>query len=258
MPEVELAPRAWRGIDELAELIGAYCWVENRIFELSGAWATGASTSPGGGLPPALRVWCAGLSRRHGLLAACWAERLPVRAGVDRAALVCAPPGPLAGALDGAGRRTRRPGRRGGDGRGRAPPPAGRLRSPRADGDAGHRGFRPGGPGRSPPGSRRRDQWWSHPPGGVGQWADEGRRAGPSGRTGVCRNSRFPCCTRILTAPLHCLGSPRTPETVVGCAITSATARRGSPAVVMGRKVWRRFWPRNELSGTTRISSGST
>ena len=100
MPEVDVAPRAWRGIDELAGLIGAYCWVENRIFELSGAWATAPSGSPGGGLAPALRVWCAGLSRRHGLLAARWAERLPVRAGVDRAALVCAPPGPLAGALD--------------------------------------------------------------------------------------------------------------------------------------------------------------
>ena len=99
MPEVEVAPRAWRGIDELAGLIGAYCWVENRIFELSGAWATGASGSPAGGLPPALRVWCASLSRRHGLLAARWAERLPVRAGVDRSALVCAPPGPLVGAF---------------------------------------------------------------------------------------------------------------------------------------------------------------
>jgi hypothetical protein len=98
VPEVEVAPRAWRGIDELSGLIGTYCWVENRIFELSGAWAT-ASGSPGAGLPPALRVWCAGLSRRHGLLAARWAERLPVRAGVDRAALVCAPPGPLAEAL---------------------------------------------------------------------------------------------------------------------------------------------------------------
>jgi hypothetical protein len=54
---------------------------------------------PGGGLEPALRVWCAGVSRRHGLLAARWAERLPVRAGVDGAALVTAPAGPLAGAL---------------------------------------------------------------------------------------------------------------------------------------------------------------
>ncbi len=39
-PEVDAGPRAWRGIDELAGLVGAYCWVENRIFEVSGAWAT--------------------------------------------------------------------------------------------------------------------------------------------------------------------------------------------------------------------------
>jgi len=93
--EAEGGTRDWRGIDELAGLVGAYCWVENRIFELSGAWASDET----GGLEPALRVWCAGASRRHGALAAHWAERLPVRAGVDRAALVVAPAGPLAGAL---------------------------------------------------------------------------------------------------------------------------------------------------------------
>jgi hypothetical protein len=86
-----------------------YCWVENRIFEVSGAWATGSGPDhhgegpdgghPDGGLEPALRVWCAAVSRRHGLLAARWAERLPVRAGVDAAALEAAPAGPLAGAL---------------------------------------------------------------------------------------------------------------------------------------------------------------
>ena len=108
-PEVDAGTRAWRGIDELAGLVGVYCWVENRIFEVSGAWATEAGHGPDGGgseggdpdggLDPALRVWCAGVSRRHGLLAARWAERLPVRAGVDGAALVTAPAGPLAGAL---------------------------------------------------------------------------------------------------------------------------------------------------------------
>jgi hypothetical protein len=103
-PEVDAGTRAWRGIDELAGLVGAYCWVENRIFEVSGNWATEAGHDsdggdPDGGLEPALRVWCAGVSRRHGLLAARWAERLPVRAGVDRWALVTAPAGPLAGAL---------------------------------------------------------------------------------------------------------------------------------------------------------------
>jgi hypothetical protein len=98
--EVDVATKRWRGIDELAGLIGVYCWVENRIFELSGFWATGTSDGPWAGLEPAQRVWCAGVSRRHGLLAARWAERLPVRAGVDRGALVAAPAGPLAGALD--------------------------------------------------------------------------------------------------------------------------------------------------------------
>jgi hypothetical protein len=99
VPEAGPAGRTWRGIDELAGLLGAYCWVENRIFEVSGTWAGDAGDGPPGGLEPALRVWCAGVSRRHGLLAARWAERLPVRAGVDRAALVRAPAGPLAGAL---------------------------------------------------------------------------------------------------------------------------------------------------------------
>jgi hypothetical protein len=108
-PEVDAGMRAWRGIDELAGLVGVYCWVENRIFEVSGAWATEPGHEPDnhesdngdrdGGLEPALRVWCAGVSRRHGLLASRWAERLPVRAGVDGAALVTAPAGPLAGAL---------------------------------------------------------------------------------------------------------------------------------------------------------------
>ena len=95
MAETEGGTRDWRSIEELAGLVGAYCWVENRIFELSGSWASDEN----GGLEPALRVWCAGVSRRHGALAARWAERLPVRAGVDRAALVAAPAGPLAGAL---------------------------------------------------------------------------------------------------------------------------------------------------------------
>jgi hypothetical protein len=98
--EAGVAVRAWRGIDELAGLVGAYCWVENRIFQISGAWASGPEAAPGAALDPALRVWSAAVSTRHGAWAGRWAERLPVRAGVDRAALVTAPDGPLAGALD--------------------------------------------------------------------------------------------------------------------------------------------------------------
>ncbi len=95
-----VATGSWRGIDELAGLVGAYCWIENRVFELSGAWATAPGPIGEPGLDPALRVWCAGVSRRHGELAVRWAERLPFRAGVDRAALVAPPAGPLAGALE--------------------------------------------------------------------------------------------------------------------------------------------------------------
>ena len=29
----------WRGIDELAALVGAYCWTEQHIFAVSGLWA---------------------------------------------------------------------------------------------------------------------------------------------------------------------------------------------------------------------------
>ena len=99
----EGAPRpapAWRGIDELAELVGAYCWVEHRVFELAGAWASGGAGGGDVARSAELRVWCAAASRRHGALAARWAERLPVRAGVDPAELVRAPAGPLAGALE--------------------------------------------------------------------------------------------------------------------------------------------------------------
>ena len=80
--------RPWRGIDELARLVGAYGWVEHRIFQLTGVWASapseGADAAPG----PELRVWCAAVSRHHGEVAGRWAERLPVRAGIDPAALV--------------------------------------------------------------------------------------------------------------------------------------------------------------------------
>ena len=91
---------AWRTIDQLAALVGAYCWVEHRLFEVTGAWATGSGAQDDGGA--ALRVWSAATSRRHGALAGHWAERLPVRAGVDPAALVVAPsePAGLPGAFE--------------------------------------------------------------------------------------------------------------------------------------------------------------
>jgi hypothetical protein len=92
----------WRGIDELAALVGHYAWLEARLFELTGRWASapvGDGAAPDGRADE-LRVWCAAASRRHGELAAHWAQRLPVRAGVDAGALVVAPSGALAEALD--------------------------------------------------------------------------------------------------------------------------------------------------------------
>ena len=104
----------FRRIEALAALVGHYCWTEHRIFELTGAWATAPLTAeaPAGDGPAddghvegcpveaELRVWCAAASRRHGVLATCWAERLPVRAGVDPSVLVVAPPGPLTAAFE--------------------------------------------------------------------------------------------------------------------------------------------------------------
>ena len=89
-------PVSWRSIDELAGVVGRYCWTEHRIFEVAGAWAAAPSGDTAGA---EVRVWCAALSRRHGDLARNWAERLPVRAGVDAAALV-APSTALASAFD--------------------------------------------------------------------------------------------------------------------------------------------------------------
>jgi hypothetical protein len=83
---------AWRTIDELAALVGTYTWLEHRIFEVTWAWATGAGSVDDD--VAEMRVWSAASSRRHGALAGRWAEHLPVRAGVEPAALVTVPAAP--------------------------------------------------------------------------------------------------------------------------------------------------------------------
>jgi hypothetical protein len=85
----------FRSIGHLADRVGAYCWVEHHLFAALGQWSANAD------LPPALAVHWAVAARAHGALAEAWRDRLPVRAGVDRAALVARPPGPWAEALDG-------------------------------------------------------------------------------------------------------------------------------------------------------------
>ncbi len=79
---------AWRGIDELAGLVGAYCWVEHRLFEVTGAWAS-VPEAGGASIDSAdaeLRVWCAATAQRHGALAGRWAERFSCSAGSTRRA----------------------------------------------------------------------------------------------------------------------------------------------------------------------------
>jgi hypothetical protein len=84
----------WRTIGALAELVGGYCWVEGRLFELTGVWASDPDTEDGPPWGPEFRVFLAAASRYHGEMAARWYERLPVRAGVDPGALVVPPVGP--------------------------------------------------------------------------------------------------------------------------------------------------------------------
>jgi hypothetical protein len=82
MPEV-------RTIGQLAELVGAFCFVEHSLFTLCGQWAA----EPVGDGPVAAEttLFLATSARRHGLRAETWRRRLPVRAGVDQDALITAP-----------------------------------------------------------------------------------------------------------------------------------------------------------------------
>lgn len=102
----------FRTIGELAERCGQYCWIENRLFALTGTWASapdaaGAAGAAGaveaagsaGAIEAEIRVVCSAMSSWHGFVAGQWWDRLPVRAGVDPAALVVPPPGPFAPAL---------------------------------------------------------------------------------------------------------------------------------------------------------------
>jgi hypothetical protein len=85
----------FRTIEELAERCGNYCWLENRLFALTGDRASVPATGD-----PAIRVFLSEMSAQHAFLAALWFDRLPVRAGVDPAGLVVPPPGGAGAALD--------------------------------------------------------------------------------------------------------------------------------------------------------------
>jgi hypothetical protein len=90
----------FRTIGELAELCGHYCWVERQVFELTGSRASRPETGDPDAGEAEVRVLLSEMSARHGLFAAQWHDRLPVRAGVDAEALIVPPPGPVEEALD--------------------------------------------------------------------------------------------------------------------------------------------------------------
>ena len=69
-------------LHQAAQLVGAYCAIERRLFELTGALATEAE------MPPDVQVYLDSLSTEHAWHAELWADRLPVVSGIDAAALV--------------------------------------------------------------------------------------------------------------------------------------------------------------------------
>ena len=94
---IEMAPgpagpaRTTVPIHHAAHLIGAYRWIEHRLFELTGAWAAEVPV-------PAVQVHLAEAARQHAWHAQLWADRLPVIDGVDPEALT-RPLGPALGPL---------------------------------------------------------------------------------------------------------------------------------------------------------------
>lgn len=83
------APTSGLTLAQAAARFGAYRWVEQRLFELTGAWAAEATA-------PDARIDLDMVSGQHGWHAALWADRLPVLDGADHDALT-RPGGPVLG-----------------------------------------------------------------------------------------------------------------------------------------------------------------
>lgn len=85
-------------LHQAATLVGAYRWIEERLFALTGRWSGQAAMTP----PTQVLLFEA--SRQHGWHAELWAARLPLVAGIDAGALI-RPAGPtlapLLAALEG-------------------------------------------------------------------------------------------------------------------------------------------------------------
>jgi hypothetical protein len=72
-------------LHQSAGLVGAYCAIERRLFELTGSSATGPEMAPD------TQVYLDSLSAEHAWHAELWADRLPVVSGIDAQALVVIP-----------------------------------------------------------------------------------------------------------------------------------------------------------------------
>jgi hypothetical protein len=90
----------FRTIGNLAVRCGHYCWLEHRLFELTGRAASASAPPESSAVDAEIRVFFSAMAARHAFLAAQWRDRLPVRVGVDANALVVPPPGHVGAALD--------------------------------------------------------------------------------------------------------------------------------------------------------------
>jgi hypothetical protein len=85
-PVSETPTPAGLDLHQAARLLGAYCAIERRLFEVTGSMATEA------GLPPEIQLFLDAMSSQHAWHAELWADRLPVIAAIDATALVVLPP----------------------------------------------------------------------------------------------------------------------------------------------------------------------
>ena len=78
-------------LEDSARLSGGHCWVERRLFEITGGWVRSMPE-------PEAKLMLDRHSQHHAWRARQWWDRLPVLDDVDREALV-APPAPAVAAL---------------------------------------------------------------------------------------------------------------------------------------------------------------
>jgi hypothetical protein len=90
----------FRTIDELAVRCGHYCWLEHQLFVCTGRWASAPAATGATAIEAEIRVCFSAMSSWHGFLAGQWRDRLPIRAGIDAAALIVPPSEPIAEAFD--------------------------------------------------------------------------------------------------------------------------------------------------------------